>query len=86
MLRQGIGNRPSRASKHIVNKKNIEIGYEELVEKVKSVELHDEDILENELNFPYRQPKHYLKIQVHYKDQTLASDLIVMSNKLSRKI
>ena len=37
--------------------------------------------LANELHHPYKKPKHYLKVQVYYKDHTHASDLVVMPNK-----
>ena len=77
LLGQGL----PRAAKDIANKKIIEIGNENESKEVKSVELQDEDPLAKELHHPYRKPKEYLKVQVHYKDHTHASDIVVMPNK-----
>ena len=43
--------------------------------------LKDNDPLANELHHPYRKPNKFLKVQVHYKDHTHASDIVVMPNK-----
>ena len=82
MLGQGL----PRAAKDIANKKIIEQANDDQAsdEQPKlqtKIQLQDDDPLAKELHHPYRKPKEYLKVQIHYKDHTHASDIVVMPNK-----